>query len=85
MDTHEQLFNLLYEQNLTNFTLQGKSLSTIDTYSFAVQRITAYFNCCLDNYDIMSTQIFIFCFSSLSEQVLRKGLNHLQHHLTLCT
>jgi len=43
MDTHEQLrFDFLYEQHLTNLTLQGKRPATIDAYSRAVRRISAY-------------------------------------------
>jgi integrase/recombinase XerD len=50
MDTHEQQrFDFLYEQHLTNLTLQGKRPATIDAYSRAVRRISAYFDCCPDN------------------------------------
>ncbi len=44
----QQHFNFLYQQHLTNLTLQGKRPSTIDAYSRAVRRITAYFDRCPD-------------------------------------
>ncbi|GIU38374.1 site-specific integrase [Shewanella schlegeliana] len=50
MNTSEQQrFDSLYEQHLTNLTLQGKRPATIDAYSRAVRRIAAYFDCCPDN------------------------------------
>jgi integrase/recombinase XerD len=50
MNTFEQQrFDSLYEQHLTNLTLQGKRPATIDAYSRAVRRISAYFDCCPDN------------------------------------
>lgn len=46
MDIHEQQrFDLLYEQHLTNLTLQGKRPATIDAYSRAIRRIATYFDC----------------------------------------
>jgi integrase/recombinase XerD len=49
MNTSEQQrFDSLYEQHLTNLTLQGKRPATIDAYSRAVRRIAAYFDCCPD-------------------------------------
>ena len=46
MNTSEQQrFDFLYEQHLTNLTLQGKRPATIDAYS----RIAAYFDCYPDN------------------------------------
>ena len=39
-----QRYNYLYEQHLTNLRLQGKRPSTIDGYSRAVRRITAFFD-----------------------------------------
>ncbi|SUI57347.1 Uncharacterised protein [Shewanella putrefaciens] len=46
MDIHEQQrFDLLYEQHLTNLTLQGKRPITIGAYSRAIRRIAAYFDC----------------------------------------
>ena len=50
MNTSEQQrFDSLYEQNLTNLTLQGKRPATIDAYSRAVRRIAAFFDCCPDH------------------------------------
>ena len=37
-------FNFLYEQHLINLRLQGKRPATIDAYSRAVRRISAYFD-----------------------------------------
>ena len=49
MDIHEQQrLDLLYEQHLTNLTLQGKRPATIDAYSRAIRRIATYFDCCPD-------------------------------------
>ena len=42
--TEQQRFNLLYEQHLTNLKLQGKRPATIDAYSRAVRRISAFFD-----------------------------------------
>ncbi len=40
----QQHFDSLYHQHLINLTLQGKRPATIDAYSRAVRRITAYFD-----------------------------------------
>ncbi|MDT3273496.1 hypothetical protein Q4Q54_08330 [Shewanella sp. SP2S2-4] len=40
----QQRFDLLYEQHLTNLTLQGKRPAIIDAYSRAIRRIATYFN-----------------------------------------
>ncbi|RVT40506.1 integrase [Rheinheimera sediminis] len=49
MNLHEQQrFDYLYQQHLTNLTLQGKRPATIDGYSRAIRRITAYFDRCPD-------------------------------------
>ncbi|MGP1831852.1 hypothetical protein ACTTBA_02110 [Shewanella frigidimarina] len=43
MNAHEQQrFDCLYEQHLTNLTLQGKRPATIDAYSRAVRRSVAF-------------------------------------------
>jgi len=45
MNAVEQLyFNSLYQQHLTNLSLQGKRPATIDAYARAVRRITAFFD-----------------------------------------
>ena len=47
MYIHEQQrLDLLYEQHLTNLTLQGKRPATIDAYSRAIRRIATYFDWC---------------------------------------
>jgi integrase/recombinase XerD len=46
--SEQQRFDCLYQQHLTNLTLQGKRPATIDAYSRAVRRIAAYFDCCPD-------------------------------------
>ena len=52
MNTQEQLhFDSLYQQHLTNLTLQGMRPATIDAYSRAVRRITAFFDRCPDTLD----------------------------------
>jgi integrase/recombinase XerD len=49
MNTSEQQrFDCLYQQHLTNLTLQGKRPATIDAYSRAVRRISACVNCIID-------------------------------------
>lgn len=49
MDKKEtKRFNGLYEKHLTLLKLQGKSQSTIDSYSRAVRRVSQYFDCCPD-------------------------------------
>lgn len=49
MNLHEQQrFDYLYQQHLTNLTLQGKRPATIDGYSRAIRRIAAYFDRCPD-------------------------------------
>ncbi|QUM84694.1 phage integrase N-terminal SAM-like domain-containing protein [Moritella sp. 28] len=44
MNYSQQRFNFLYEQHLINLRLQGKCSATIDAYSRAVRRISAYFD-----------------------------------------
>ena len=45
MNNQEQLhFDYLYQQHLTNLTLQGMRPATIDAYSRAVRRITSFFD-----------------------------------------
>lgn len=46
-------FDYLYQQHLSNLTLQGKRPATIDAYSRALRRISAYFDC---PPDILTTQ-----------------------------
>jgi site-specific recombinase XerD len=42
--TEQQRFDYLYQQHLTNLTLQGMRPATIDAYSRAVRRITSFFD-----------------------------------------
>jgi hypothetical protein len=57
MNTLEQQhFAYLYHQHLINLTLQGKRPATIDAYSRAVRRITAYFD---RTPDTLSTKILM--------------------------
>ncbi len=42
--TDQQRFEFLYQQHLTNLTLQGKRPATIDAYSRAVRRLAAFFD-----------------------------------------
>lgn len=46
-------FDYLYQQHLSNLTLQGKRPATVDAYSRALRRISAYFDC---PPDILTTQ-----------------------------
>jgi len=41
-------FDSLYRQHLNVLHLQGKAPATIDAYSRAVRRVTAFFDCCPD-------------------------------------
>lgn len=43
-NSQQQRFDFLYEQHLINLRLQGKRPATIDAYSRAVRRISAYFD-----------------------------------------
>lgn len=55
-------YNLLYEQHLTNLTLQGKRPATIDAYSRAVRRITKFYDRCPDT---LTTEDLKHYFASL--------------------
>ena len=46
--TEQQRTNHLYEQHVTNLTLQGKRPATIDGYARALRRIIAFFDRCPD-------------------------------------
>ncbi|MFA0256541.1 phage integrase N-terminal SAM-like domain-containing protein, partial [Vibrio breoganii] len=58
----QQRFDILYKQHLTNLTLQGKRPATIDAYSRAVRRISAFFDCAPDT---LTTQQLKRYFASL--------------------
>jgi len=44
--TEQKRYNRLYEQHITNLTLQGKRPVTIDAYSRAMRRISEFFDHC---------------------------------------
>ena len=46
--TEQQRTHHLYEQHVTNLTLQGKRPATIDAYARALRRIIAFFDHCPD-------------------------------------
>ena len=46
--SQENRFDTLYARHLKTLKLQGKALSTIDSYSRAVRRIRDYFDCLPD-------------------------------------
>jgi len=54
----QKRFNYLYEQNLTNLRLQGKRPATINGYSRAVRRISAYFD---KGLGLLNTRIGVGC------------------------
>lgn len=50
MNSTEQVrFDKLYQQYLVTLKLQGLRPKTIDSYSRAVRKISAHFDCCLDS------------------------------------
>lgn len=49
--TQQQKFNALYQQHINALQRQGKAENTIDSYSRAVRRITAFFDRCPDDLD----------------------------------
>ncbi|MFA0415739.1 site-specific integrase [Vibrio renipiscarius] len=75
----QQRYNALYEQHLTNLTLQGKRPATIDAYSRAVRRISAYFD---RSPDTLSTddlkQFFAAIIESHSWSTVKLDRNGLQ-------
>jgi integrase/recombinase XerD len=64
----QQRFNQLYQQHLINLRLQGKRPSTIDAYSRAVRRITAYFDRLPDKLTTADINI-----SAASDRVLKQA------------
>lgn len=54
-------YNFLYEQHLINLSLQGKRPSTIDGYSRAVRRITAFFDKSPDELSIEELKQYFHC------------------------
>ena len=61
MQTSEvKQFNELYEVHQKNLKLQGKAKTTINSYSMAVRRVYAYFNCSLDKLTPEQLQDYFF-------------------------
>lgn len=85
MNAQEQLhFDYLYQQHLTNLTLQGMRPATIDAYSRAVRRITAFFDRCPDTLEKADLKCY---FASLIEshswstvKLDRNGLQFFYRH-----
>ena len=50
--SQQKKFDLLYKKHLNALRRQGKSETTIDTYSRAVRRISKHFDCCPDRLSI---------------------------------
>ncbi len=46
--TEVKRFEPLYQRHLKMLKLQGKSKSTIDSYSRSVRRVSSHFDCCPD-------------------------------------
>ncbi|MCP4800357.1 MAG: tyrosine-type recombinase/integrase [bacterium] len=83
--TQQQRYETLYEQHVNALKRQGKSDSTIDVYSRAVRRVTAFFDRCPDKLSIDDLKTF---FSSLVEshswstvKVDRNGLQFFYKHI----
>ncbi|MBE0389214.1 tyrosine-type recombinase/integrase [Pseudoalteromonas luteoviolacea] len=86
MNSSEQLrFNYLYQQHLTNLTLQGKRPATIDAYSRAVRRIAAFFDCCPDNLTTQDLKVYfaqlIASHSWSTVKLDRNGLQFFYRHV----
>jgi site-specific recombinase XerD len=78
-------FDKLYADHLKTLKLQGKSLSTIDSYSRAVRRVRSYFDCCPDKLNQKDMKNY---FASLVEthswstiKTDRCGLQHFWKHV----
>ncbi|WP_193343309.1 tyrosine-type recombinase/integrase, partial [Pseudoalteromonas luteoviolacea] len=86
MNSSEQRrFNFLYQQHLTNLTLQGKRPATIDAYSRAVRRIAAFFDCCPDNLTTQDLKVYfaqlIASHSWSTVKLDRNGLQFFYRHV----
>ena len=83
--TQQQRYESLYAQHVSALKRQGKSKSTIDVYSRAVRRITAFFDRCPDKLTVDDLKT---SFSSLVEthswstvKVDRNGLQFFYKHV----
>jgi len=56
--TEVNRFNELYQRHVRLLKLQGKSESTIDSYSRAVRRIKDHFDCCPDKLTLEQLEIY---------------------------
>lgn len=56
-----QRYHVLYEQHLMNLRLQGKRPATVDAYSRAVRRITAFFDKSPDEFTIDELKYYFHC------------------------
>ena len=77
--TDQQRFEFLYQQHLTNLTLQGKRPATIDAYARAVRRLAAFFD---RSPDAMTTadlkQYFVSLVATHSWSTVKLDRNGLQ-------
>lgn len=73
-------FNKLYRRHLRTLTLQGKSDSTIDSYSRAVRRVRTYFDCCPDKLKPEQLEVYfvdlVKSHSWSTVKIDRLGLQH---------
>lgn len=78
-------FDSLYQDHLTVLRLQGLAPATIDAYSRALRRVSAFFDCCPDQLDQRQLRDY---FSSLSQshswssvKLDRNGLQFFYRHI----
>jgi integrase/recombinase XerD len=78
-------FDSLYQQHLNVLTLQGKAPATIDAYSRAVRRVSAFFDCCPDTLnqqqlrDYFSSLVHSHSWSTV--KLDRNGLQFFYRHI----
>jgi hypothetical protein len=78
-------FVSLYQEHLNVLRLQGLAPATIDAYSRALRRVSAFFDCCPDQLDQRQLRDY---FSSLSQshswssvKLDRNGLQFFYRHI----
>ena len=78
-------FDSLYQEHLNVLRLQGLAPATIDAYSRALRRVSAFFDCCPDQLDQRQLRDY---FSSLSQshswssvKLDRNGLQFFYRHI----
>lgn len=75
----QKKFDLLYQKHINALTRQGKSDSTIDVYSRAVRRISAYFDRCPDRLTVDELKdYFVGLVHSHSWSTVKSDRNGLQ-------